>query len=215
MEEALNCDAVEDRRLVERYLAGTLSEQETEAFESHYLTCLRCQNELRLGAGIRKVLPEVRRADEGIDGKAPEVRTRHWFHRPARVGAVAAALAAVFIGLLLVQPSRRGPLSHREGALEGEGLPNAVAPVGEVPAVEEFRWARVDGADLYRLTLFDADGQLLWEIETPEVLLRVPETLSLEPRELYLWQVDARVGWDRWISSEMVGFRLSGSSSGR
>ena len=59
MAELLTCDAIVDGGLIERYLAGTLSEDETEALESHYLTCARCQNELRLAAVIKDVLPEV------------------------------------------------------------------------------------------------------------------------------------------------------------
>jgi len=215
MEETLSCDAVEDRGLVERYLAGTLSESETEVFESHYLTCARCQKELRLGAGIRKVLLEVRRAEES-KGSTIAAPTRHWFHRPARVGAAAAAVAAVLIGVLLVQPADRGTLPHREGVPASEvAVPTVQAPVGETRALEEFRWERVSAADLYRVTLFDAEGQVLWQEETRETHLPQPDTLQLESHTLYLWQVDARVGWDRWVSSELVRFQISEPSSVR
>ena len=62
MEHKRNCDEITDRALIEGYVAGRLGEAETEAFESHYLTCERCQNELRLALAIREALPEVREA---------------------------------------------------------------------------------------------------------------------------------------------------------
>jgi tetratricopeptide (TPR) repeat protein len=46
------CDAIRERDLVGRYIAGKLSESEASEFESHYLTCERCQQEVRLGAAI-------------------------------------------------------------------------------------------------------------------------------------------------------------------
>jgi anti-sigma factor RsiW len=57
--ELLTCDAIAARGVIERYLAGRLSEAEVETFEAHYLTCSHCQRELRLAIAIRDGLPEV------------------------------------------------------------------------------------------------------------------------------------------------------------
>lgn len=64
MGHVLTCESVAGRRLVEGYLAGMLSEAEIEVFESHYLTCGRCQTELRMGVGIRELLLEILRAPD-------------------------------------------------------------------------------------------------------------------------------------------------------
>ena len=53
MGDLLTCDAVTAQGMIERYLAGKLSEAEAEAFEAHYLTCSHCQRELRLAVAIR------------------------------------------------------------------------------------------------------------------------------------------------------------------
>ncbi len=44
----MNCPEVEEREIIERYLASKLSDQELEAFEEHYLACQRCFDELQL-----------------------------------------------------------------------------------------------------------------------------------------------------------------------
>ena len=56
LREPPTCGAVARKGWVERYLTGKLPEPEAAAFESHYLTCLRCQEELRLAAAIREEL---------------------------------------------------------------------------------------------------------------------------------------------------------------
>ena len=67
MGDLLTCDAVAARWMIERYLAGKLSEAEAEAFEAHYLTCSRCQRELRVAVavrdGLRRVPPGRREAN--------------------------------------------------------------------------------------------------------------------------------------------------------
>ena len=57
--DLLTCDAVAAQGVIERYLAGRVSEAEVEAFEAHYLTCSRCQRELRMAFAIRNGLPEA------------------------------------------------------------------------------------------------------------------------------------------------------------
>jgi hypothetical protein len=214
MTDIPTCEEVTERGLVERYLAGKLSDAEIEAFESHYLTCSRCQTELRLGAGIREILPEVR---EGAG--TPEIRgeekTGHWFRRNTRWGAVAAAVAAVLVGVILVKPAGREPLPHREGVPETPAAPGVEAPRGEVGTVEEFRWTAVPGAELYRVTLYDDTGEVLWQAETPASSLAPPDTVGFVPAALYLWQVDARVGWDRWVSSDLVRFSVTDPGGGQ
>ena len=204
----MTCEAIVDDGLIERYLAGLLSEPESEALESHYLTCARCQAELRLGSAIRAVLPEVEAAAREPDRGAADVAVPR-FGRRARIGAVAAAIAAVLAGVLLFDPLDVERSGHRDAAPGAEAVPALEVPVGAAEAIETFRWRPAASADLYRVTLYDATGNVLWEVETSEIQAALPDSVRLERGALYLWQVAARVGWDRWISSELVRFTLT------
>jgi anti-sigma factor RsiW len=71
--DLLTCDAVAAQGMIERYLAGKLSEAEAEAFEAHYLNCSPCQRELRLAVairdGLRRAPPGRREAEGGEEGR--------------------------------------------------------------------------------------------------------------------------------------------------
>ena len=210
MEHKRNCDAITDRALIEGYVAGRLGEADTEAFESHYLTCERCQNELRLALAIREALPEVREA--GLLAPAEPVVgviSRRFRGRTA----AALAAAAVLAGLLLVRPSKldeeAAPV-HRDEATGVEVAPSLRAPGGVVAAVEMFQWSQVPAAGLYRITVYDAEGVVVWEVETRDTSITPPDTTEFEPAARYIWTVAARVGFDRWLSSELVDFTISG-----
>jgi hypothetical protein len=208
LSDTLSCDAIVDHGLIERYLAGLLSEAEVEALESHYLTCARCQTELRLAAAIREVLPAVQDASVGT-AEVPQVVAGRRFGRLARTGTIAAAMAAVLAGILLLRPSTMESPSHRRAAPETEIAPTVQVPLGEVGVVQEFRWTSVTSADLYEVTLYDATGDVIWRVDTRETRVPLPDSVPLAPGGLYLWEVNARVGWDRWVSSELVRFRIS------
>ena len=210
MEHKRNCDEITDRALIEGYVADRLGEAETEAFESHYLTCERCQNELRLALAIREALPEVREAGLHTPAES-EVSV---ISRRFRVRTAAAlAAAAVLAGLLLVRPSTQDEESapvHRDEATGVEVVPSLRAPGGVVAAVESFQWSQVPAADLYRITVYDAEGAVVWEGETRDTLITPPDGTEFEPDARYIWTVAARVGFDRWLSSELVDFTISG-----
>ncbi len=212
MKHPLTCEEITRRALIERYVAGRLSETDAEALESHYLTCDRCYDELRLAAAIWTTLPEVRKDAAAEPQPALSVRGRRYGHR-WKIGVAGLAAAAVLAGVLLLRPSdldvdRDAPL-HRENVPDVEAAPTAEVPIGEIVALEEFRWAPVTSADLYRVTVYDTKGAVIWEVETRETHAAPPDATELEPGIPYLWEVEARVGWDQWVSSELVRFRIS------
>lgn len=88
------CQAIQERAVVERYVAGRLNETDTELFQDHLLVCGRCQAEVRLAVGIRAALSEA---------KAPRRTLR--FLTAAGALAIAAGLVALMI-------ARRGPESY-------------------------------------------------------------------------------------------------------
>jgi tetratricopeptide (TPR) repeat protein len=96
--QSLTCGDVAERGFVERYVAGRLDPAEVEAFEAHYVTCPRCQEDLRLAAAVRRNLPLVAGAS------APR---RRW-PRPLLAG-VGLAAAAGLAALLLLPGDRVSP----------------------------------------------------------------------------------------------------------
>jgi tetratricopeptide (TPR) repeat protein len=80
------CQDLADRAVVERYLAGQLSDLDAQAFEEHYLTCATCQDALRLGAALRRAMPEA------VPGTSP--RRRVLLLAPL---GLAASIAAVLL----------------------------------------------------------------------------------------------------------------------
>jgi len=208
MREPLTCESVARRGWVERYVAGRLSEAETEAFEGHFVTCTRCQSELKVAAAVRAVLPEVRRSEDPGATRI-EGRVVGWIHRHRGIAATAAALAAIFVGILLVQPEGEVILPHRETTPETAGVPQPQAPVGDIAALQEFRWSAVQSADLYRVSLYDDAGKVIWRADTRDSRILPPDTLELQPGSLYLWLVEARVSWNRWMGSPIVRFTVA------
>jgi anti-sigma factor RsiW len=108
------CDDIRDRSLIERYVAGKLTEAEAAELEAHYLTCARCQGDVRLAAAIRG---------------APVERSR----RPVAVwGGLGLAVAAGLAAILLLAPHRPAPELVRLGdVLEPPvylGIPVRAAP---------------------------------------------------------------------------------------
>ena len=85
----LTCDLVADAGLIERYVAGRLSDDESARLETHYLTCARCQDDIRLATAIRAAGP-------------PRRRTTAVPWLPISVAALAA-------GVVLVVLARSGP----------------------------------------------------------------------------------------------------------
>lgn len=204
-----SCNEIRDRALIERYVAGNLADDEVEALESHYLTCARCQAELRLAMAIRDTLPEVRGASQAGDTFTLSLRRRRR-GRPVKVGAAAIAVAAVLAGLLFVRPTAEPDRPElREEVPDVPSAPSLLAPEGEVASVEEFRWEPVTSADRYRVTVYNAESAVVWQIETRETHAGPPDANLLEPDVQYLWEVAARVGFDRWISSSLTRFRIS------
>ncbi len=58
------------------------------------------------------------------------------------------------------------------------------------------------------MTLFDKVGKLLFEMESADTMTALPDSIGLAPGRLYLWKVEARTGWERWVSSELIEFRV-------
>jgi hypothetical protein len=201
--DLLTCERVGESGLVERYIAGRLSDAtELTGFEAHLVACPRCQDELRLGLAVRAALA------------SPRARRAPWRWLGAGV-AIAAS-----IGTLLLFRSR-GPES-RDGApaagpYRGPAgnlpvAPRPIAPNGPGGMPSRFIWSSVRGTDRYRVVVFEHDGTVRWEAQTPDTAIAPPDSVSLLPSVGYSWKVWARAGWDRWTASELIEFSVRGPS---
>lgn len=120
-------------------------------------------------------------------------------------GVAAAALVA-----MLVWPRDAGepPLEHREAPVTTTIAPAPRYPVGVVDSAPTVAWTAVPYADRYRLRLFTADGTVLWERESSDTALAIPTTTHLRIGETYYWNVEAQIGFDRTVTSELVAFSV-------
>lgn len=175
--------------------AGTLGVAERAVVLPHVAACARCRGAV---ASVARAL-----ADRTVAREARTAGTAPWV-RVLRVAVPVAAAAAV---LLLVWP-RFGDdgVPHRAPVT---AKPVPMSPVGAVAGVERLWWGVVAGADRYRVTLFDANGTVLYDRELGDTTAAFPDSLVLVPGRPYLWKVEAQVGFDRWTASDLVEFSVT------
>jgi hypothetical protein len=145
-----------------------------------------------------QVAREVRAVERGRPG------------RLLRFGIPAAAAAAAILLFSGPPPTDQAGPRHRAPTITAAPAPTPMSPIGVVAAAPLLRWAAVDGADRYRINVFDAQGVVLYETELTDTVAPLPESLRLEPGRTYLWKVEARTGFDRWVTSELIEFSLAG-----
>ena len=49
----------------------------------------------------------------------------------------------------------------------------------------------------------------MWEVEGSDTAIAPPVSIAGQRGTAYLWKVEARTGWDRWVASELVEFSAS------
>lgn len=162
------------------YLDGNVSPEEIVRIQEHLDECGICREET---ADVVTVLQRAKR-------------------RRARRLAVPIAAAAAVAGLMLVGPSlqdrgeragERGrgpdPTSRAETLLEIQ----AISPAPQATVRGDslgFAWEAVEEGAVYRLTVTDESGELLWFHETPVTSVRLPPEVELRPGQRYFWFVD-------------------------
>lgn len=166
--------------------------EEQARIASHLAECAECRAEFvdasRIVAGA---------------SRARAVRRKMW------IPATAAAAAVV---LLLAWPrSLREPgvqMAHREGPVTATVAPRALAPIGAVDSVASLTWSAVPLADRYQVRLFDADGSVIWERDTPDTTISVPTSIRLPSGRAFYWKVEAQTGFARRAASELIEFSI-------
>ncbi len=158
--------------------------------EAHLMDCEECRREVLDVDHISRSAPSARRP-----GLIP----------------ISAAVAAAAALLLVLWPAR-GPMpgdsEHREPAVTTTIAPRTVSPLGSIATLDSIRWSSVPGAERYSVSVFDANGTVLWQSNAADTVIGVPADVILVPGDRYFWSVRARVGWDRWVESSLSEFTV-------
>lgn len=190
-----------DEGTVAALVEGSLDAARRNTLLPHLAGCGRCRNRV---ASVARALADptvVREVRAVEDGRG----------RPAwRLARVAAGVAAAAVLLLLAWPAQFEQ-PHRAPPITAAPAPEAVRPVGPVADAPNLRWTAVSGADRYRIALFDAGGTVLYETELAGTVATLPDSALPAPGGTYWWQVEARVGFDRWVASELIEFSVARS----
>lgn len=182
---------------------------------AHLAACAACTEQL---AAVTRLLrdPLVIAELERLEPAQSKLK------RPGRrvsYSAIAAGLAAAVLAGVIFWPqvSRRAvkggddAVILRERAITTTAGPRILGPVGMALPVDSLRWTSVPRADLYRVTVWDREGRVVWEGQTRDSVIALPIELSRIRETALLWDVKARTGWDRWVASDLVEFTIRDS----
>lgn len=181
------------------FLDGALRGEERSRVEAHLVSCARCREEaIHVG----------RNTVRGGGGS----RSRRLVTWAAPVAVAAAVAGILFLGPGAEEVSRtEGPVLRTEDEA-GSSRIQAVAPVasGRPPADSVvFTWRAVDSGVVYRLTLLDEEGAVLWQSTVEDTSLALPAHVELRPDVRYYWYVDALLELARTATSGVQEFTAS------
>lgn len=180
---------------------GTLPDDARPRALQHLAGCPYCRRSIASVAGAIADGPVTHEID------IVEARANRW-RRRLRVAAPLAAAAVVLV--LLWSPPNESGVPHRGGPRPGKGVgPTPISPRGTIETASRFLWSGVPGSDRYRVTLFGAQGNVLYEAEVVDTVVALPDSVRFIAGQPYLWKVEARSGWDRWVTSDLVDFVIA------
>ena len=176
----------------------------------HSAQCAECRSRV---AAVAQLMddPSVGLELRALADETPQVR-RGPRRYVAYAGLAAAAVAAiVLLGPAQERSNRDGDAAtteqHREPQTDAT-LPRVVSPTATAVPGDSLRWTAVPEADLYRVRIWDAEGTVVWTVETKSMTVELPA--QLESGVQYMWDVSARTGWDRWVSSDLAALTIRG-----
>lgn len=193
-------DCLDDAQVAALAEGGTPAEAR-DAIVEHLGACPRCR------AAVSSVTRAVRSEALATEVAALE-RKRGWMGLRRYLLPVGVAASAALL-LLLESPSAPDEVRHRERPMTTAPAPEPMAPVGSAADVRTLRWHSAEGTDRYRVTLFDADGDVLHEATLADTVAVLPEGVALQAGERYFWLVSARTEVDRWVTSDLMEFTVS------
>ena len=193
----VTCTRVEAEDLDARYLAGTLSEEEAEAFEEHYFGCDRCWAAVQLGLDVRAATAA---ADSESPGGAPALTIGRG--RPARLQgtppsrrrwwpiAVAASVAVLTVAVWQWDDASR--IVPIDDAVRGpsDSIHVVASTRGRMMTVS---WPPKPSADRYGVRLQKSDATVIVERIISDTSLAVPRDslVGVTAGERVYWEVRA------------------------
>lgn len=187
----MDTDCVNPSHLTETetvaYLGHELTDQSLRRVEQHLARCPHCRAEI---VQTSEILGVSRRSRWPV------------------FAPVAAAAAAIVVFAVWAGDDGTTPKTHRDSPSVGAITPSPISPIGQATVVRDMVWSQANRADNYRLTLFDAEGLVVWRAATTDTQLALPDSVELQPGRPYLWTVEGRVGFDVWESSALTEFRV-------
>ena len=190
-----------------RLVAGELGEERREAILEHLESCSLCAQEVRVARSLEGFSEHLaERLDETTEASEAEadpdrggtVRSGPWTTRAWWPAAAAAAMIVLLLGAFQLwrvdtptQVPDGGTGSEQVRAPAEEVSPAAGARLAVAP--EKLRWPAQVGATGYRVTLYDASAQPLWQSSTgigTELELPADTLARLAPGGDYFWVVD-------------------------
>lgn len=182
---------------------------------AHLAKCEQCQHELsELAALVRD--PAVRAELDRPAWRTRDVRVIPFRRRSMRIAAGSLAAAAIVL-LAVRETSTRASSSvvlspYRHATIDVAAAPRLSAPLGNVSRADTLAWNPVPRADRYRVTVFDATGEIAWESEVADTLVAVPQAVSARWTGRLRWRVKARTSFDRWVDSDFGEFTVIGGA---
>lgn len=178
---------------------------------AHVAVCAHCR--ARLAAVARLTEDATVRSEIHALRPPRRLTLQRWSRRQLTVsGGLAAAAAAAIVLLgpvrsgVSTDPTRTSVESHREVAITATTAPGIVSPIDIADLSDSLRWTSVPQADLYRVRIWNSEGTVVWTTDTRGTTVALPQVL--QSGIPYLWEVSARTGWDRWVSSDFVEFTM-------
>ena len=185
----MDLEYISSHSVVDRYLLGQLSEQEQVEFELYFLENPEILDEVEVARSLKRGLTGKQellgsfQAGAPSDGKlSPLEIVRGWFQSPAVLAGNFAVIATLLA--LVVLPGQEPPLSAFTatrvwiGELRGDDAPVHI----EILAASLVLDIDVDGTGTYRVSLLDANGQRVRDVEqvaAADALLVVLSTADL------------------------------------
>jgi len=204
-------DEIRERNLVDRYVAGALSEYEKARFEEYFINDPECLEELELAHAFQRDLKTAAAEDAARAVVARGVLGRLLSARVMRVVAGVASVAAIVVAALLVQADRRlndalDPFSAAPQELIAQRSADGAVRVdlSENGAILEQKIIDPAGS-VFRVAIHDASDALIWRDE------RVP--VRSDRLNIVLRKGDIKPGRYRLVLEQAMsdgGFELYG-----
>jgi len=182
---------------------------------AHLASCAPCRVQL---ATATQLIRDPSMVQEIENLESPTRRKRRHGQRISRLAMSAGLAAAALAGVLLwPQISHKSDANHgdtvilRERAITTTAAPRILGPVGPATPADSLRWTSVPRADLYRVTIWNREGTVVWEGRTRDTVLGLPDSIRHMRETPLLWDVKARTSWDRWVASDLAEFTVPGA----